>query len=153
DPTLIEYAWEELRETNKAVTAEELAEVPNIIKNPTKTCKEAAAFQIENDSFASHSCQEPSSPKMMRSVSLQIALSVHGSRQQDTSYNSQESPKAHGPPSEKMLENGMPSDAPEKVPSIKRQDSFEMLLPELPKIDHNSKLQLILIQNRPFHHF
>ncbi|XP_031486302.1 ribonuclease II, chloroplastic/mitochondrial isoform X2 [Nymphaea colorata] len=27
DPTLIEYAWEELRETNKAVTAEELAEI------------------------------------------------------------------------------------------------------------------------------
>ncbi|XP_031486742.1 ABC transporter B family member 6-like [Nymphaea colorata] len=112
---------------------EEAAKLPKRI--PIKTYKEAAAFQIEKDSSASHSCQEPSSPKMMRSVSLQRAHSVHGSRQLDTSYNSQESPKAHSPPSEKMLENGMPSDAPEKVPSIKRQDSFEMLLPELPKID------------------
>ncbi|CAN6471266.1 unnamed protein product [Victoria cruziana] len=112
---------------------EEAAKLPKRI--PIKTYKEAAAFQMEKDSSTSHSCQEPSSPKMMRSVSLQRAHSVHGSRQLDASYNSQESPKAHSPPSEKMLENGMSSDAPEKVPSIKRQDSFEMLLPELPKID------------------
>ncbi|KAK7832900.1 abc transporter b family member 20 [Quercus suber] len=52
-----------------------------------------------------------------------------------STFNSQESPKARSPPPEKMLENGQPTDAADKEPSIRRQDSFEMRLPELPKID------------------
>ncbi|CAN6471801.1 unnamed protein product [Victoria cruziana] len=37
DPTLIEYAWEELRETNKAVTAEQLAEIIYGTTEPLET--------------------------------------------------------------------------------------------------------------------
>ncbi|PQQ18468.1 hypothetical protein Pyn_37652 [Prunus yedoensis var. nudiflora] len=53
----------------------------------------------------------------------------------DGNFNSQESPNARSPPAEKVLENGQPLDSADKEPSIKRQDSFEMRLPELPKID------------------
>lgn len=102
---------------------------------PVGNYKETATFQIEKDSSASHSFQEPSSPKMNKSPSLQR---VGIFRPTDGAFDSQESPKVRSPPSEKMLENGLPMDAADKEPSIRRQDSFEMRLPELPKIDVHS---------------
>ena len=97
--------------------------------------KETATFQIEKDSSASHCFQEPSSPKMVKSPSLQRVPGIHGFRPSDLAFNSQESPKTRSPPPEQMMENGVPLDSTDKEPSIKRQDSFEMRLPELPKID------------------
>ncbi|KAI4351105.1 hypothetical protein L6164_005490 [Bauhinia variegata] len=108
---------------------EEAAKLPK--RMPVRNYKETAAFQIEKDSSASHSFKEPSSPKMMKSPSLQRISNVL--RSSDGIFNSQESPKVRSPPPE-MLENGQSLDA-EKEPSIRRQDSFEMKLPELPKID------------------
>lgn len=93
-------------------------------------------FQIEKDSSASHSFQEPSSPKMAKSPSLQRVPGV--SRPQDVNFNSLESPKVRSPPAEKMTENGLSLDGADKEPTIKRQDSFEMRLPELPKLDVQS---------------
>lgn len=95
--------------------------------------KDTAAFQIEKDSSASHSFQEPSSPKIRKSPSLQRVPGVI--RPADGTFNPQESPKDKSPPPEKLVENGQPLDAAEKEPCIRRQDSFEMRLPELPKID------------------
>ncbi|XP_008233570.2 PREDICTED: LOW QUALITY PROTEIN: ABC transporter B family member 20 [Prunus mume] len=113
---------------------EEAAKLPR--RMPMRNYKETATFQIEKDSSASHSFQEPSSPKMMKSPSLQRASGMF--RMGDGNFNSQESPNARSPPAEKMLENGQPLDSADKEPSIKRQDSFEMRLPELPKIDVQS---------------
>lgn len=96
--------------------------------------KETAAFNIEKDSPSSHSFKEPSSPKMMKSPSLQRVSNVF--RPTDGIYSSQESPNVRSPPPEKM--NGQSIDATDKEPSIRRQDSFEMRLPELPKIDVQS---------------
>ncbi|CAK9176508.1 unnamed protein product [Ilex paraguariensis] len=102
---------------------------------PMRNYKETATFQIEKDSSASHSFQELPSPKMAKSPSLQRVSGLHAFRPPDSTFNSQESPKVRSPPPEQMIENGVPSDAKDKEPSIKRQDSFEMRLPELPKID------------------
>ncbi|KAL6326656.1 hypothetical protein AAG906_010830 [Vitis piasezkii] len=96
---------------------EEAAKLPR--RMPVRNYKETATFQIEKDSSASHCFQEPSSPKWPS----------------DLAFNSQESPKTRSPPPEQMMENGVPLDSTDKEPSIKRQDSFEMRLPELPKID------------------
>ncbi|XP_024042459.1 ABC transporter B family member 20 isoform X2 [Citrus sinensis] len=116
---------------------EEAAKLPR--RMPVRNYKETSTFQIEKDSSASHSFQEPSSPKMLKSPSLQ-RVGIY--RPTDGAFDSQESPKVLSPPSEKMLENGMPMDAADKEPSIRRQDSFEMRLPELPKIDvHSSNRQ------------
>nr|KYP50746.1 ABC transporter B family member 20 [Cajanus cajan] len=112
---------------------EEAAKLPK--RMPVRNYKETAAFQIEKDS-SSHSFKEPSSPKMMKSPSLQRISNV--SRLSDAAFNMQESPKVRSPPPEKMLENGQALDAADKEPSIRRQDSFEMRLPELPKIDVQS---------------
>ncbi|XP_058109812.1 ABC transporter B family member 6-like isoform X2 [Magnolia sinica] len=113
---------------------EEAAKLPK--RMPMKNYREAATFQIEKDSSASQSFQESSSPKLAKSPSLQRVPGGHGLRHQDVNVNSQESPKTHSPPPEQMFENGMSLDVPEKAPpSIKRQDSFESRLPELPKID------------------
>lgn len=105
---------------------------------PVKNYREAAAFQIEMDSSASHSFQEPTSPKMAKSPSLHRVPAVHGLQPQDIVYNLQESPKTRSPPPELMQENGIPLDSSDKEPSIKRQDSFEMRLPDLPKLDVQS---------------
>ncbi|KAK7340850.1 hypothetical protein VNO77_21564 [Canavalia gladiata] len=113
---------------------EEAAKLPK--RMPVRNYKETAVFQIEKDSSASHSFKEPSSPKMMKSPSLQRISNV--SRPPDGVFNLQESPKVRSPPPEKMLENGQALDAADKEPSIRRQDSFEMRLPELPKIDVQS---------------
>ncbi|GMN57287.1 hypothetical protein TIFTF001_026389 [Ficus carica] len=111
--------------------AEEAAKLPR--RMPMRNYKETATFQIEKDSSASHSYQEPSSPKMNKSPSLQRVPGIF--RPADGTFNSQESPKVLSPPAEKMMENGQTLDGVEKEPSIVRQDSFEMRLPELPKID------------------
>ena len=100
---------------------------------PVRNYKETATFQIEKDSSESHSFKEPSSPKMIKSPSLQRVSAIF--RPSDGFFNSQESPKIRSPPSEKLMENGQSLDSSDKEPSIKRQDSFEMRLPELPKID------------------
>lgn len=112
---------------------EEAAKLPR--RMPVRNYKETATFQIEKDSSASHCFQEPSSPKMVKSPSLQRVAGIHGFRPSDLAFNSQESPKTRSPPPEQMMENGVPLDSTDKEPSIKRQDSFEMRLPELPKID------------------
>ncbi|CAI0411427.1 unnamed protein product [Linum tenue] len=108
---------------------EEAAKLPR--RMPVKNYMDA--FQVEKDSSASHSFQEPTSPRMTKSPSLQRAHGVM--RPPDGTYSSHESPKVRSPPSETMRENGLSLDGSEKEPTIKRQDSFEMRLPELPKID------------------
>ncbi|GLT93115.1 hypothetical protein SLE2022_109200 [Rubroshorea leprosula] len=113
---------------------EEATKLPR--RMPVRNYRETSTFQIEKDSSSVNSFQEPSSPKFSKSPSLQRLTAVF--RPQDGIYNSQESPKVHSPPPEKMLENGLPVEAGEKEPSIRRQDSFEMRLPELPKIDVQS---------------
>ncbi|XVF83568.1 hypothetical protein PTKIN_Ptkin16aG0499700 [Pterospermum kingtungense] len=113
---------------------EEAAKLPR--RMPVRNYKETSTFQIEKDSSSVHSYQESSSPKLIKSPSLQRVPGVI--RPQDGTFNSLESPKAHSPPPEKMLENGLPVDNSDKEPSIKRQDSFEMRLPELPKLDVQS---------------
>ncbi|KVH89240.1 ABC transporter B family member 6-like isoform X1 [Cynara cardunculus var. scolymus] len=114
---------------------EEAAKLPR--RMPVRTYNENATFQIEKDSSASHSYQEPSSPKFAKSPSLQRASNLHAARSPDSAYNSHESPRNPSPP-EKMVENGSHLDGTDKEPSIRRQDSFEMRLPELPKIDVHS---------------
>ncbi|KAJ9684171.1 hypothetical protein PVL29_016590 [Vitis rotundifolia] len=118
---------------------EEAAKLPR--RMPVRSYKETATFQIEKDSSASHCFQEPSSPKMVKSPSLQRVPGIHAFRPSDLAFNSQESPKTRSPPPEQMMENGVPLDSTDKEPSIKRQDSFEMRLPELPKIDVQAALQ------------
>lgn len=102
---------------------------------PKRNYKETSVFQIEKDSSASQSFQEPSSPKMAKSPSLQRVSAIHAFRPPDGTFNSYESPRTQSPPPEQIVENGVPLDATDKEPSIRRQDSFEMRLPELPKID------------------
>ncbi|KAF8396731.1 hypothetical protein HHK36_018361 [Tetracentron sinense] len=118
---------------------EEAAKLPK--RMPIRNYKETTTFQIEKDSSASHSFQEPSSPKMVKSPSLQRVHGIHAFRPPDDTFSSQESPKVLSPPPEKMVENGLSLDAADKTPSIKRQDSFEMKLPELRKIDVRSAHQ------------
>ncbi|XP_011027347.1 PREDICTED: ABC transporter B family member 20 [Populus euphratica] len=113
---------------------EEAAKLPR--RMPVRNYTETAAFQVEKDSSTGHSYQEPSSPKMAKSPSLQRVPGIF--RPPDGMFNSQESPKVLSPPPEKMIENGLPLDGADKEPSIRRQDSFEMRLPELPKIDVQS---------------
>ncbi|KAJ9553470.1 hypothetical protein OSB04_017515 [Centaurea solstitialis] len=115
---------------------EEAAKLPR--RMPVRTYNETATFQIEKDSSASHSYQEPSSPKFAKSPSLQRASNLHAARSPDSAYNSHESPRNPSPPPEKMVENGSHLDGTDKEPSIRRQDSFERRLPELPKIDVHS---------------
>lgn len=99
---------------------------------PARTYNETAALQIEKDSSESQNFQEPSSPKFAKSPSLQRASNLHASRPNDSAYGSHESPRN---PSPAEKENGLPLDGTDKEPAIKRQDSFEKRLPELPKLD------------------
>ncbi|KAG2723678.1 hypothetical protein I3760_02G180400 [Carya illinoinensis] len=114
--------------------SEEAAKLPR--RMPLRNYKETSTFQIEKDSSASYNFQESSSPKMVKSPSLQRIPGIF--RPPDSTFNSQDSPRVGSPPPEKMLENGQPMDATNKEPSIRRQDSFEMRLPDLPKIDVQS---------------
>ncbi|KAJ9540044.1 hypothetical protein OSB04_026550 [Centaurea solstitialis] len=111
---------------------EEAAKLPR--RMPVRTYNEAAAFQIEKDSSESRSFQEPTSPKFAKSPSLQRASNLHAPRPQDSAYGSHESPRNPNP-AEKSVENGVSLDGIDKEPSMKRQDSFEKRLPELPKLD------------------
>lgn len=106
---------------------EEAAKLPK--RTPMMNYKEPATFQLEKDSSASHSFQELSSPKMSKSPSLQRANNSLVYRQSDSSYNSHESPIVQSPASEPMVENGA---------ELKKQYSFEMKLPDLPKIEIHS---------------
>ncbi|XP_010260045.1 PREDICTED: ABC transporter B family member 20 [Nelumbo nucifera] len=115
---------------------EEAAKLPK--RTPIRNYKETTTLQIEKDLTANHSFQESSSPKMVKSHSLQRVHGLHAFRPSDGTINSQGSPKVQSPPSEQMGENGVPLETEDKAPSIKRQDSFEMRLPELPKIDVHS---------------
>ncbi|CAH9091287.1 unnamed protein product [Cuscuta epithymum] len=111
---------------------EEAAKLPRRL--PMRNYKDISAFQIE-ESLASHSFQEPSSPRMVKSPSLQRTSALHTFRASDATFNSLESPRNMSPPPEQMVENGATLDVTTKEPSMKRQDSFEMKLPDLPKID------------------
>ncbi|XP_039067389.1 ABC transporter B family member 6-like isoform X2 [Hibiscus syriacus] len=113
---------------------EEAVKLPR--RTPVRNYKEMSTFQIENESSSIYSFQESSSPKLIKSPSLQRVPGVFQTH--DGAFKSKESPKAHSPPPEKMHENGLPVDSNDKEPSIKRQDSFEMRLPELPKLDIQS---------------
>ncbi|CAI9767566.1 unnamed protein product [Fraxinus pennsylvanica] len=112
---------------------EEAAKLPR--RMPVQNYKDTATFQIEKDSSASHSFQEPSSPKMAKSPSLQRVSGFHVFSPADVTFDSQTSPREQSPPSEQIIENGVSLNSTDKEPSIKRQDSFEKRLPELPKID------------------
>ncbi|KAK6933229.1 ABC transporter type 1, transmembrane domain [Dillenia turbinata] len=116
--------------------SEEATKLPR--RMPRRNYKETATFQIEKNSSASHSFQEPSSPKFAKSPSLQRVLGGHAFRPPEAMTNSQESPTVPSPPPEQMIENGNTFGSLDKDQSIKRQDSFEMRLPELPKIDVRS---------------
>uniref|UniRef100_A0A803MVM4 ABC transporter B family member 20 n=1 Tax=Chenopodium quinoa TaxID=63459 RepID=A0A803MVM4_CHEQI len=114
---------------------EEAAKLPR--RMPVRKYKEGATFQIDGDLSASHNFQESSSPKMAKSPSLQRVSGGHAFRMSDAAFSSLESPNVRSPPSEQLKENGNGNllDEAEKEPSMTRQDSFEMRLPELPKID------------------
>lgn len=115
---------------------EEATKLPR--RMPMRTYKESSTFQVEKDSSASRIFQEPSSPRMAKSPSLQRVAGGHMVRPVDVSYNSQESPRVLSPPPEEMMENGVSTEVRDREPTIERQDSFEMRLPELPKIDVHS---------------
>ncbi|KAL3650141.1 ABC transporter B member 20 [Castilleja foliolosa] len=115
---------------------EEATKLPR--RMPMRTYKETATFQIEKDSSASGNFQEPSSPRMAKSPSLQRVAGHHMFLPADITFSSHESPQILSPPPEKMADNGVSKDATDTEPTIKRQDSFEMRLPELPKIDVHS---------------
>jgi ATP-binding cassette, subfamily B (MDR/TAP), member 1 len=85
----------------------------------------------------SQNFRESSSPKMAKSPSFQRTHDMLQFWRSDTNSNSHESPKDRSPPSEQTTDNGIPMAAieTERTPSIKRQDSFEMKLPDLPKVD------------------
>ncbi|KAK3163152.1 hypothetical protein QOZ80_1BG0098280 [Eleusine coracana subsp. coracana] len=112
---------------------EEAAKLPK--RTPIRNYKEPSSFQIERDSSASQSFQESSSPNMSKSPSLQKTHGFSAFRNSDVNHNSHESPNIQSPPSEQMAEAKLPMVASDRAPSIKRQDSFEMKLPDLPKID------------------
>ncbi|KAA8549709.1 hypothetical protein F0562_001273 [Nyssa sinensis] len=118
---------------------EEAVKLPK--RTPTKNYEETTTFQIEKDSSSNNSFQEPSSPKMIKSPSLQRANGIHVIELTDGTYDSHESPKNQITPREKLPDNGLPLDAADNAPSIERQDSLEMRLPELPKIDVTSAKQ------------
>ncbi|KAI8006435.1 ABC transporter B family member 20 [Camellia lanceoleosa] len=121
---------------SELLRCEEAAKLPR--RMPMMNYKETAAFQIEKDSSASHSFQEPSSPKMVKSPSLQRVSGLHAFWPPDVALDSQESPGVRSPSPKQRGENGLPLNVSDKEPSIRRQDSFEMRLPELPKIDVSS---------------
>ncbi|EER92449.1 hypothetical protein BDA96_01G441800 [Sorghum bicolor] len=113
---------------------EEATKLPK--RMPTKNSRERKSLQIEDTSVSQY-FQESSSPKMAKSPSLQRTHGMLQFWRSDTNRNSHESPKDRSPPSEQTMDNGIPMVAieTERTPSIKRQDSFEMKLPDLPKVD------------------
>ncbi|XP_078178759.1 ABC transporter B family member 20-like isoform X1 [Carex rostrata] len=111
---------------------EEAAKTPR--RSPSRTSRERS-----DDPSTSQSYQEPSSPKMAKSSSIQQTNGLLPFRHSDANYSttastnnnsSRGSPKVQSPPPEKASDGNFSTD-----PSMKRQDSFEMRLPDLPKID------------------
>uniref|UniRef100_A0A5B6Z274 Putative ABC transporter B family member 20 n=1 Tax=Davidia involucrata TaxID=16924 RepID=A0A5B6Z274_DAVIN len=123
----------------------ELLRCEEAVKLPKRTSiknyEETTTFQIEKDSSSNNNFQEPSSRKMVKSPSLQRANGIHVIEPTDGTSDSQDSPKNQITPPEQMPDNGLPLDAADSAPSIETQDSFEMRLPELPKIDVTSAKQ------------
>ncbi|ONL96713.1 ABC transporter B family member 6 [Zea mays] len=113
---------------------EEATKLPK--RMPTKNSRERKSLQAEDTSVSQY-FQESSSPKMAKSPSLQRTHGMLQFWRSDTNRNSHDSPKDPSPPSEQTIDNGIPMVAieTERTPSIKRQDSFEMKLPDLPKVD------------------
>ncbi|KAJ9698332.1 hypothetical protein PVL29_007422 [Vitis rotundifolia] len=107
-------------------------------RTPIRTHKETTTSQVEKGSSENNTVEESSSPKMVKSPSLQRVHSSHAIRPSDETYNFQESPKTQSTPPDQILEHGLSLDAVEQEPSIKREDSFGKRLPELPKIDVTS---------------
>jgi len=97
---------------------------------------EATTFQMDEDSSADHNFQESSSPKMAKSPSFQRAHGFHAFQLPDAHYDSQESPEVHSPSD--PVESGMTVVAPNDLSSVKKQDSFLMRLPKLPKVNVHS---------------
>jgi ATP-binding cassette subfamily B (MDR/TAP) protein 1 len=100
---------------------------------PTKNSRERKSLQFE-DPPVSQSFQESSSPKMAKSPSLQRTHGMLQFWRSDTNRNSHDSPKDQSPPSEQTIDNGIPLVPTERAPSIKSLDSFEMEMPDLPKV-------------------
>ncbi|XP_026443149.1 ABC transporter B family member 20-like [Papaver somniferum] len=117
---------------------EEAAKLPK--RTPMRN-RETTASQNEKDISSDHISQESSSPRMSKSPSLQRAHGAHAFWGSDATFNSQELPKLQSPPSEQVSENGMPLASTDEAHSVKGQDSFEMRLPELPKLDIPSAKQ------------
>ncbi|AQL07594.1 ABC transporter B family member 6 [Zea mays] len=113
---------------------EEATKLPK--RMPTKNSREHKSLQSE-DALVSQYFQESSSPKMAKSPSLQRTHGMLQFWRSDANRNSHDSPKDLSPPSEQTMDNGIPMVAieTERTPSIKRQNSFEMKLPDLPKVD------------------
>ncbi|KMZ62963.1 ABC transporter B family member 20 [Zostera marina] len=110
---------------------EEAAKLPK--RTPIRNCTDVATFPIK-DLSARQNIQEPSSPKMLKSSSIVRPHGFCEFQQSDSTFNSQETPVQNSH-SDAMVENSVSLGISERIPSIKRQDSFEMRLPDLPKID------------------
>lgn len=104
-----------------------------MFRTPIRNCTDVATFPIK-DLSARQNIQEPSSPKMLKSSSIVRPHGFCEFQQSDSTFNSQETPVQNSH-SDAMVENSVSLGISERIPSIKRQDSFEMRLPDLPKID------------------
>ncbi|KAK9279722.1 hypothetical protein L1049_013404 [Liquidambar formosana] len=120
----------------------ELLRCEEAVKIPERTSiqnrGEITTVQTEKDSSTSNNFQEPLSPKLVKSSSLHRVHDINAIGFTDDMYNSQESQNIHNPRPEQVPENGCPLDAEDKALSIKREDCFEMTLPDLPRIDVSS---------------
>ncbi|ONK76974.1 uncharacterized protein A4U43_C02F1820 [Asparagus officinalis] len=111
--------------------SEEAAKLPK--RTPINRYLETTALQVDKDSSADHSFQEPFSPKMEKSLSLHRAHDAHAFRVVDAHYDLQDSPKVCSPPPD-PVECGMTTVEPERPSFIKKEDSFITRLPKLPKV-------------------
>ncbi|KAH9306018.1 hypothetical protein KI387_010422, partial [Taxus chinensis] len=114
------------------IQSEEVAKLPK--RTPVRSYK-LATFEVEKDRSATQSYLDEYSPVMAKSPSLQRYHGDYGSRHSDLNTNTCDSAKLQSPPSEKTLDNGVLSDTLTRMPSVKRQDSFGMCLPSLPRLD------------------
>lgn len=105
-----------------------------LFRTPSRTSRERSDLPSTSQGY-----QESSSPKMAKSSSIQQTNGLLPFRHSDANHSttastnnnsSHESPKVRSPPPEKASDGDFSTD-----PSMKRQDSFEMRLPDLPKID------------------
>ncbi|KAK6926916.1 ABC transporter-like, ATP-binding domain [Dillenia turbinata] len=108
-------------------------------RSPIRNKKESATFQIEKDTSSSSSFPESSSPEIVKSTSVSRYTDVYAIQPADGCSNFRESPKGPSQMDEQKSENdGLPLDAVDTAPSTEQQDSLEMRLSELPKIDVSS---------------